>query len=348
MLKDNDYVGLKINKLLANSNRVNSYVFGDSTADSLCSFADMSNYKVILNTVTRYDYNDAKFAQDQIGKQLELPLKIKNAYFGGCLISDQHLMLKKLLEAGNRPKVVFLTVVPRPFLDTTVEEKVSPVKCYFEHRHRNLSQVHDFVELIDYLLTSSSNIYRTRSDYATILSSLACTSFGRPLNSFSTTKIGITNKNKVSLVGDEKVIDPDKNSDEVLSKFWISHYKNAYLFDQKTYDFQISCFKEMLCLLKLQNIETIVIKLPLGEKNLALIPKETSSKWNEEINVFAHRYDAHVIDLQKDSRFSSQDFLDTVHLSGPGAIKTWLYIIDDIKKNDLVWRKLKDQFKTEN
>jgi len=346
MLKDNDYVGIKINKLLTDHNQVNSYVFGDSTADSLCSFADMSHLKVKLNTVTRYSYDDAKFAQNQMQEQLGLPLKIKNAYFGGCLISDQKLMLQKLLENGARPKIIFLTVVPRPFIDTTVEENISPVKCYFEHRYRNLGQVKGFVELVDYLLATSSSIYKTRSDYFIVLSSLACSILERPLEPFGT-KTSITKKNKVSLAGDEKTIDPDRNSDEDLSKLCMSFYKNAYRFDQKTYDFQLQNFKEMLNLLKSKKITTVIVKLPLGRENLELLQKNASAKWNQDVNKLAQQFDVHIVDLQNSNKFTSKDFLDTVHMTGPGAIKTWQCIVEDIRNDTMMHQKLKNQFNLE-
>lgn len=342
MLKDHDYVGSKINGLLANPLNNDSLVIGDSTADSLCSYADMSAYKTALTSDSKFGYLKARLAENLLQKELAVSLNIRNLYFGGCLISDQALMLEKLLERGNHPKLVFLTLVPRPFIDPTVDPKISPVNCFFENRYKGLENVKDFQSLAEHFLNTYSNIYRTHSDYKTILSSLACSNFNRPLNAYvQNGGTGINQKNKVFLSGTEEKIDPDQSGSPQSRQEEMSYYKKAYVFNEKVFNYQYQRFTDMVKLLSSKNINFILIKLPLGKTNLNLLDPEISQIINKKIQKSANKARVPLIDLQTDSRFNEDDFKDSVHLTGAGGIKVWHAIASEMKKYPEFQQKLK-------
>lgn len=332
MLKDNDYVGTKINSVLSSSNKNDALILGDSTADSLCCHADIHALKVKETSETRYNHITANFGNKIFQNELGLPVNFKNLYFGGCLISDQALMLSKLLDRGNVPKIAILTVVPRPFVDTTIDTKISPVVCFFNNRHSGLEHVKNFFDLVEYGLNSVSSIFRTHSDYATVLSSWACSTFNKPLNSYvADGKAGINSNNKVSIFGREEILDSEKSANPEEWAHEVDLYKKAYVFDQKKFDYQYVQHQTMLNRLKENGITTIVLQLPLSQSNLSLLDPNVLSIWKKRLNSAANDTGATMIDLQANPQFTESDFIDGVHLKGSGGVKVWRCIIEHLK-----------------
>lgn len=344
MLKDHDHVGSKISAVLANPKSNDVLTFGDSTANSLSCHADVYTCKSRDTSETRFVHLTSLYGQEIFKKEFGIPFTIQNLYFGGCLISDQAMMLSKLLERQSLPKVVFLTLVPRPFIDTTVEKKISPVICYFNTRHSGLEHVKNIKNLIEYVLNSTSNIYKTHSDYATVLSSLACSTFNKPINAYvASGKTGITSKNKVSIFGKEEAFDPQAGATKEECELEYNHYKKAYIFDQATFDYQFSQHLNMLNSLKKKGIETIVVQLPLDKTNLSLLDPKVLTMWKTSVSNAARSTDATMIDLQTDSRFDSSDFIDGIHLKGSGGVKAWQAIIEQMKKDPALITRLKSK-----
>lgn len=340
MLKEHDVIGRRINKILNNRNQKNSIIVGDSTADGLCYYADLKTQKIKLNTFSHYQYLDAKTADLALQKTLNLPVSLQNITFGGCLMQDQSLMCHKYLESGKAPKIAFLTIVPRPFFDTTVGESISPVKCYFANRHKSIGDIKNFSQLFDYLLSGISNIYRTRSDYATVVCSLACSSLNRPLNAYENEKNGLGRRNNVTLAGTEKNINPDISNDFETKNHEVVHYTAAYKFNQELFNRQFNEFDTMLKELTEKGTSVVILKLPLEQINLNLIAPQKLCMLNEKLNESASRYNSIIIDFQQSPDFNSTDFSDGVHLNGQGAIKFWNKLASQIEQNPVLKERL--------
>jgi len=332
VLKDHDFVGCKVNELLKHSKSANTIVLGDSTGDGICVYPDMVKYNLPLTSYSWYYYCDAKYASELLQNRLDLPITIKNLSYSGSLMSDQTLLCQKLLEFGAKPKIAIITLVPRPFLDTTVNPTLSPVRNYFDNRFKNAFASNNFQELFENFLMSNSSLYRTRSDYATVLFSLSCNTLNRPLNSYQTAA-GITQKNKVSISGTEEKIDPSICSAKELITRDISHYKLAYKFDWTVFDYQYQNFVQLLNILHKNEIKIVLVKLPLSKANLDLLPLQYISCFDQKLKHSATIYDAKLVDLQNDPRFNSKDFIDSVHLNASGSFKLWDILSESVKSD---------------
>lgn len=343
VLKDHDFVGCKVNQLLKNSKDTNAIVLGDSTGDGICVYPDMVKLNLPLTSYSWYYYCDAKYASSILKQKLNLPISIKNLSYSGSLMSDQTLLCNKLIEFGAKPKLAIITLVPRPFLDTTVDPKLSPVKNYFDNRFKNLSDTKNFKELFENFFIANSSIYRTRSDYATVLFSLSCNTLNRPLNSYQKAA-GITQKNKVCISGSEEKIDPSICSAKELINRDISHYKNAYKFDPRVFDYQYQQFEDMLGLLNKNKIQIVLVKLPLSKANLDLLPEEYKACFDQKLEHSAAYNQAKLIDLQKDSRFDADDFVDSVHLNAAGSLKLWDILSESIQQDTFFLKRFKLSF----
>ncbi|MBP7860913.1 DUF1574 family protein [bacterium] len=330
MLKDQDIVGCRIEQLFDKSSHFNTIVLGDSTADDICVFPDVLRNGIGLNSYSRYYYLDCIVGESIIKKNLSLPVSLKNSSFGGSLVSDHLLFLQKLCIHGNPPKIAFIMVVPRPFLDTTIDTKISPVQCYFDNRFKTIEMKADIPYLIDSCLSKFSNFYRTRSDYATVCSAFGCSLFNRSVNGNGH---GISQRNKLSLAGSEERVNPNVSArpDWILEE--TEHYKRAYAFESKTYDKQLNSFGTILTLLKERNIPTILVKMPLTEDNLKLLPDGFKKKFEKDLYSLVSKHGAYLFDFQEDKRFKKSDFLDNVHLNGNGAIKFWQVLANQMKED---------------
>lgn len=341
ILKDHDHTGNRITKILQSQNQKNAIIVGDSTADGLCFYADLKAQNLELDTISHYQYLDAKTADTILQRSLNSPISMQNVTFGGCLMQDQSLMCHKLLESGLAPKIAFLTVVPRPFFDTTVDEQISPVKCYFDNRHKSIADAKDFSQLFDYFLSKISNIYRTRSDYATVLCSLACSKLDRPLNAYENKQEkGLGRRNKVSLAKSKEKIDPNISNDSEATKREVCHYTDAYKFNQNLFNRQFKEFETMVGELTAKDAVVIILKLPLEQINLSLIEPEKLTMLNKKLEQCAIEYNSSIIDFQKSPDFNKADFKDGVHLNGQGAIKFWNKLASQIDQNPVLKERL--------
>ncbi len=341
VLKDHDHTGNRITKILQNQNQKNAIIVGDSTADGLCFYADLKTQNLKLDTISHYQYLDAKTADSVLQKTLNSPIFLQNITFGGCLMQDQSLMCHKYLETGKTPKIAFLTVVPRPFFDTTVDERISPVKCYFENRYNSIADAKNFSQLFDYFLSKVSNIYRTRSDYATVLCSLACSNLDRPLNAYENRQEkGLGRRNKVSLARSKEIIDPNISNDSEATKREVVHYTDAYQFSQELFDRQFKEFETMVSELTDKGAVVIILKLPLEQINLSLIEPEKLNMLNDRIQQCSSKHNSSIIDFQDSPDFNKIDFKDGVHLNGQGAIKFWNKLASQIDQNPVLKERL--------
>lgn len=331
MLKDHDIVGCRVDQLLHKNSGVNTIVLGDSTADSACVYPDMCKFKVSLNSYSRYYYLDARFAQEQLRNDLKLPVSMRNLSFGGCLISDQLVMLKKLLKHGTPPKAALVMVVPRPFIDTTLDTKISPVSCYFENRFKELDKLKSLPEMAEYFLSRVSSIYRTRTDYNSVITAMACGIFNKAAAPKG--HGGLNQENKVFMAGQEELINPYTKARPDWVKQEDAHYKKAYLFNNKTYAYQYACFEEMLSILKKNSITAVLVKMPLDYDNRKLLPSGFDQEFWQDIEQSAEQKGIAFIDMERDNRFDKNDFLDNVHLNGPGSIKFWQLLSGRISKD---------------
>lgn len=337
MFKDQDIVGCRIEQLFDKSAQFNTIILGDSTADDICVFPDVLKNGIGLNSYSRYYYLDCKVGESILKEKLSLPLALKNCSFGGSLMSDQLLFLQKLFEHGNRPKIALIMVVPRPFTDTTIDTTISPVQCYFDNRFNKAKLKAGIPDLVDTGLSTYSNIYRTRSDYATLGSAFCCSLFDCSVNGNGQ---GISKRNKISLAGREERVNPSISARPDWISEEIIHYRKAYVYDSKTYETQLNSFDTMLGLLSEESIPTILVTMPLSEDNLKLLPVGFKSKFRKDIGGMISKHRAYFFDFQEDDLFNSPDFVDNVHLNGEGAIKFWHALSSRIQQDSSLRERL--------
>lgn len=68
-------------------------------------------------------------------------------------------------------------------------------------------------------------------------------------------------------------------------------------------------------------IKVLLVNMPLTGVNMSLLPAPTYDTYLYTLKSLAKKYNADILDLNGDSRFSQGDFFDTAHLNGLGGQK---------------------------
>lgn len=93
-------------------------------------------------------------------------------------------------------------------------------------------------------------------------------------------------------------------------------YKDS---NPKIYEGQKKFFEEYLSYLKNQDIKVLVVGMPSLWPNRALLPDKFWGDFRNYLATTTTEYGAKFVDLTADERFSSKDYLDTVHLNSSGG-----------------------------
>ena len=137
---------------------------------------------------TRYDdwymkYNIWKYSKSDyfaslLSKRLNKDISIANSAVGGCMMSDQYLILNKYLASGKKPKMVLLFSGPKDFIDshrTKIEKTSTYVQLAdFPIRVSDICQGNTRLEtaipeLTEAVMQSISSFYYYRDDYRAML-----------------------------------------------------------------------------------------------------------------------------------------------------------------------------------
>jgi len=84
---------------------------------------------------------------------------------------------------------------------------------------------------------------------------------------------------------------------------------------------EFASLEELLRLCRQNDIETIVVNMPLARENTALMPPGSREQFLERLRKTVAYGKTNVIDLSTSSKFSDDDFLDIFHLNERGARK---------------------------
>ena len=95
-----------------------------------------------------------------------------------------------------------------------------------------------------------------------------------------------------------------------------ARYKNP---NPQIYSGQKKFFEEYLSYLKNQDIQVLVVGMPSLWPNRALLPDKFWGDFRNYLVSTTTEYGASFVDLTADDRFSSKDYLDTVHLNSSGG-----------------------------
>lgn len=112
---------------------------------------------------------------------------------------------------------------------------------------------------------------------------------------------------------------------EQMCKICLAIYDRRYNpFCEEGYLFQMNCLERILQLCQDNKTSVVLVGMPLGRENLALLKPGVLSDLRHRISVLSNTYGNSHFDMNNDARFSiyePRDFQETVHLSKQGSLK---------------------------
>lgn len=204
----------------------------------------------------------------------------------GTLVSDCFIMARSLFTRKNKPKVVILALNPRAFLR-------NGLKC-----------------------PGDSDYFRVFAPHAALSKDeqqMAYPQFWyRPVIAF---KDAFALRLAKAVPGEFQFLPDDQQSYHDLKPL----YPPRFTFDLKQCQHQIWFLSETLKYLRSENIEALVIAMPLEKSKSIEALAQLSEKLVAPIQNECIKNGARFLDLTNDIRFTRTDFIDPVHLSQKGG-----------------------------
>jgi hypothetical protein len=314
---------------------------------------------------TRYDdwymkykiwtYSKSDYFASLLSKRLGKDISIANSAVGGCMTSDQYLILDKYLASGKRPKMVLLFSGPKDFLDNH-RTKIEKTSTYmqladFPVRIMDIIQGNTRIEtaipeLTEAVMQSISSYYYYRDDYRAMLAHQTAQVTHHPedlkkamalLGTDEKAPLTKEQKEEVKQRADAKFV-PSKDAKD------LALFKNIYLpVNNAQFEVQSKYFEKVIALAQSHNIPIQVIFMPLTAQHTGVLPPQTWANYKTRVREMASNAHVPCWDPVQDIHFSeSTDFEDSAHLDAAGGQKFFKYLADRICDDPRVCQTLTD------
>lgn len=286
-------------------------------------------YRNYINECIRCDY-----LEKQLSEKAHKTVSLTNLAVSASIVSDQYLLMNKYLRSGKHPKLAIVSVAPREFLDND-RQNIEKTAVYslladFDTLPEIIKQGVDPWRICDAALGMTWTYYRTRGDYRTFCETLAVKTSGHPLTLFNATANGGGPATAGGVVEDEGVSvlkgKPDYQPKPNILKD-MGEYKRMYFPVNNTqFATQSEYFDKLLALLKKENVATLVVDMPVTEENLALLPPAVLTMYRDTLQKQCSKYGATLVSPASTTKFSRDDFEDSVHMNLSGGHKLFTAI----------------------
>jgi hypothetical protein len=309
---------------------------------------------------TRYDdwygrnhlleYDKADYLAHLLSEAIGHPTDVANLGIVGSLMSDHYLIVEKALAAGKHPKAIVLMLAPRDFMDNTRSE-VDKTPVY--NILADFTAFNDFMaknpppdRIFDFVVGNFWNCYKVKGDVKTILTTFACRHLDRQAslflsNKFQGKKYDPNDEYKAGrIVGVlDKVTPVYTRGPNVLSD--IGEYKNVYLpINNKMIAEQEPYLERLLKLAHEKQIPVLVVNSPLMKENLALLPANVLSDYQQRLRRLSSQYEAVLFEPMESQSYVLTDFEDSCHMNAQGGKKFYTQLIQKMTEDKTLAQSL--------
>ncbi len=293
---------------------------------------------------TRYDslyirdvidtYTGCESLASLLGKTSGKTVEITNLATAGALFSDQYMVFKKCLAKGKKPQAVICDISPRSFLDRNQSEiEKTPVYLVMA----DYLSLEDLLEakaslssILQSVVGSKWSYLRDRGDYREVFKNFACRLSNHPGDLFHAQQREQENlsleaaavpKNSAPGAIEEPKPEP-LYTPRALDERDLNYYRKVYLpINWNMYGKEMEFLRLYLELARAKHIAVVMVKVPLPQGNLALLPVDLIKKYNADVADLATRYGATLVEPANSVKFASSDFEDNAHLNADGGDK---------------------------
>jgi hypothetical protein len=290
--------------------------------------------------------------QEEISKKSGRDLDVSVMAVPGAIASDQDFILEELLSHHKKPSLIVYTYAARDFMDNTIEGKIgsTPTRRVLTFINRrssflpaNLSPAainQCFDNHLAFLDLVRRHVLRCARSWACQVSghpdSLWAAAHQEKGNSVDGQKIANLEKESGTEAGTVKRSDNTIDADEApavrkkaLAEDLALYTRRYNPLNAKRAAEQYEHLENLLKLAKQNNIKVELLGMPLSPANLKLLQPGVYENMKNRLSALATEYGATLDDLNHTgngalaggSAFTQDCYLDSVHLSTPGARK---------------------------
>jgi hypothetical protein len=307
-------------------------LLGSSLLARLVNEGEATYLKFPINAA---QHNRLRHLEDDVQARTGVPIKTFAFALGGMHASDAAVIVNGLLREKT-PSTIIYTIAPRDFLDNLLETPNSTEQFELMSRNSELGELGIHARLSTnekgaFYLTELFNKLFAQVNYKYELATIAERNYRNcviPIldsriekvkEPLSPSRIGIRTS-AFDYPNDLNVQPQDPNKVEVTDN--LQCYRFCYQpFRPKLYNTQLYYLDYILRFAQERGVKVILVNMPLRKDNLTAMMPNFYDLYKSDVTKCADKYNAQFVDMFDSKIFTDADFVDTVHLTGFGAIK---------------------------
>jgi hypothetical protein len=280
-------------------------------------------------------HNRSTQLEDAIQSRTGVPIRTYAFALAGLHVSDAAVIANGMMREKT-PSTIIYTIAPRDFLDNLLESPQTTEQFELMSRNSELGELAKHARLstneqinfafVDFF-NKLSSLVNCKYEFATtferqyrkcVVPTLeACVEKARrPISPLS---IGIKTS-EFDYSEHLSVAPEDPNNIEKNDN--LQCYRFCYQpFRPKLYNAQLYYLDYLLQFAQDRGVKVILVNMPLRKDNLTAMMPNFYNLYKSDVAKHAAQYHAQVVDMFDSKTFTDADFMDTVHLTGHGAVK---------------------------
>jgi hypothetical protein len=357
VLEDQDPLDLKVRALESANNKYDVLMLGSSLAAAVASAEPV--LEPSLGAIPGMKmHTKAETFDRTLARQVGCSPTTINMGIDACMASEDQLLLEKAVATGHHLKIALLLIAPRDFISNSFNPKNGHLHRYFINRAplwQRLSFKEDPLQNFNRIAEQSS-IYKNRGYFARICEMVMCGYLHRTPNmwyaqrpteywkNFEQPKLLLSFKLPFRCGGRGPIQNSEKQkrTHEAEVERLMDYYRGDYLpVNYSRFSSEIEALNKTLQFAENNNIMPIVVNMPRGLNNDALLPEDFKLRYSREIQAVCARNKTRYYDFMGIPAFhDDSNFSDAVHLSPAGAHKFIEMLSERMSQDSVARRKL--------
>jgi|LakMenEpi03Aug12_release.lakeMendotaPanAssembly.Ray.scaffolds.fasta_scaffold171158_2 hypothetical protein len=291
--------------------------------------------------------------QDDLAAKLSYKPHTFSFAIAGQMASDAYAISSTILQGKDKPTTIVYGIAPRDFMDNTLTNVTTTETFRYLSRVGDLSKTiaaarPSFFEVMDHWFEDVSFIYKHRVDLLcmqqhaakTLLEQLGHRDLDRYKVPFELRRIALTdlledvasNETMVCPYGDPPVPYLDN----------LAEYRQRYAhMNAKMFKNQLGYLEQLLQYGKEQQINVVLVNMPLTADNVALMPPGFYKNYLAQVQDLSSKYNSRLFDMNLEGMFNRGYFADSAHLNGLGGMRFFELLSEALVSNHVELRRTK-------
>lgn len=274
-------------------------------------------------------YTAADYLQSILKKKTGQDLSVFNATTAASMISDNHLVISKLLD--KPPRKIVLCVGMRDFTDningsfggTPIFHALFDVQyAVYKNNLAFLLKNASRSVLKDLFLNISFPCYSFHNEIGQLLRD----NTDRLLKKKRVENTPAQDKDETK-ISNSVLASSTSNAKAQVTLDELDYRKRYTPTNFKQMELEKQCLERTCQLCKDKNVELILVNMPVSNGHQALASSEMHFKYLSYLDEVSTKYGVKYVNFENNKIFSDNDFLDTVHIGPTGAVKFLDYLV---------------------